>query len=86
MLQGEVIFVRKSEGIKRELENMHRPEKLRISALKINIRRQTFDSRLNQYIVSHKKNHLRDRGAKIGKGTKQHPGKLEKRGEKGEKV
>lgn len=64
---------------------MHRPKKLRISALKINIRRQTFDSRLNQYIVSHKKNHLRDRGAKIGKGTKQHPGKLEKRGEGGEK-
>ena len=39
----------------------------------------------NQYIVSHRKRFPRDRDAKIGKGTKQRPGKLEKREEEGEK-
>ena len=64
MLQGEVIFARKSEGIKRGYENIETQHK----------------RLLKQYIVSHKKNHPRDKETKIGKGTKQRPGKLEKRG------
>lgn len=59
---------------------MHRSEKLKISALKINI-----SACWNQYIVSHRKRLPRDKESKIGKGTKQRPGKLEKREEEGEK-